>query len=78
MSKHIVQFEIDCGEKTCASEPGKFCEFLGTQRFGTIPLCLLFPQSNPEPGTSASATPLKDRGGWLQRCEACLNAGILQ
>lgn len=30
------------GEKTCASEPGKFCNFFGTRSFGTQPVCLLF------------------------------------
>lgn len=25
--KKIIQLEIDCGERTCASEPEKFCKY---------------------------------------------------
>lgn len=76
MSKRIVQTEINCGENTCASESGDFCKFLGSNRFGTVFVCMLFP--NPKPGRkdSGSETPLKDLGGWIQRCPACLDAEI--
>lgn len=38
---------IECGETTCASEPGKFCRFLWIQKFGTEFVCGIF----SEPGT---------------------------
>jgi len=59
---------IDCGEETCASEPGKFCKFLGTTHFGTQHVCCLFPQAN------GSNTPLKEsvlNKGWIGRCHDC-------
>lgn len=61
----VLKIEICCGEKTCAREPGRFCRFLGASHFGTRPECLLFP-------SEASHTPLKEKDGWVQRCEACL------
>ena len=60
-----LEIIIECGEHTCASEPGKFCRFLGSMRFGTIPLCLLFPDRE------SSHTLLEEKDGWLQRCDAC-------
>ena len=61
-----LSIAIECGKTTCASEPGKFCKFFGTMRFGTIPLCRLFPSEGD------SCTELKDVGGWIQRCDDCL------
>lgn len=51
---------IEHGEKTCASEPGKFCRFAGSKSFGTDPWCTLF------------NTRLRDKDGWLQRAPECL------
>lgn len=56
--KRTVTFE--CGERTCAVEPGKFCRFVVTRRCGTVYECGAF---NGE---------LYDEGGWLMRCPACL------
>lgn len=61
-----LRIPITCGEKTCASEPGKFCTFVGTNHFGTVWVCTLFPDGE------ATSTTLVEEGGWLQRCEACL------
>lgn len=66
-----LTFDIECGEKTCAMEPGKFCRFLGSRMCGTISVCMLFP-SNEKNG---SGTDLKDQDGWVQRCPACLTSG---
>jgi len=61
-----LEFKINCGETTCASEPGKFCEWFGAKRLGTLPICMLFGES------------LKDQHGveggegWTQRCDRCL------
>ena len=60
-----IKIEIDCGENTCASVPGKFCKFLGSMRFGTINVCMLF---NDE----TSHTVLEDKDGWIQRCPKCI------
>lgn len=68
MGARVVQIEINCGEKTCASQPGEFCKYLGTTRFGTIYVCILFPSE------AGAYTVLEDADGWLQRCPACLEA----
>lgn len=63
MTKLVLN--ITCGEKTCASEPGKFCEYVRSKKFGTRWDCYLF----GELGNS------KDDGtGWLLRHEDCLAA----
>jgi len=65
---NVVKFNITrtivCGETTCASEPGKFCDYVAAQRFGTRPVCTAF-EGEPR---------LYDHDGWLQRCQACLDA----
>lgn len=62
---------IECGEKTCASSPGKFCKYLWVRRFGTESVCSLFPS---EPDT---CTVLDAEDGWTQRCQACLEHDTL-
>lgn len=61
-----ISIEIECGETTCASKPGEFCKFFGTMRFGTIPLCRLFPSEGD------SMTELKMVDGWVRRCDDCI------
>jgi hypothetical protein len=61
---------VNCGETTCASEPGKFCHFIGARKFGQAPVCTLFPDD------SGTSTFLKDKDGWVQRCPACLKAEV--
>ena len=63
-----LEIRIVCGERTCATEPGKFCEHIGALYFGTFHVCRLFP------GDAGPWTALEDRDGWLQRCDACLAA----
>lgn len=53
---------IEHGEKTCASEPGKFCRFLGAKSFGTVPVCMLFENRL-----------LNEKDGWVLRHKDCLN-----
>ena len=72
--RRTLKIEIDCGDNLCASEPGKFCEYLGSRRYGTTPVCMLFPQADPNPHNVGGATDLHDVGGWVQRCDACLAA----
>ncbi len=54
---------IVCGETTCASEPGKFCKFVRTQRFGTENVCHIF---------SEAKSTLEEKDGWIQRHKECL------
>lgn len=65
-----LNIKIECGDRTCASEPGKFCTFLGSKQFGTRFACCLFPDDRGD------NTPLHEdvTGGWLQRCPRCLAA----
>lgn len=66
----MLELEIKCGSTTCAWEPGKFCQYLGVRRLGTESVCLLF----PDPEGQGAYTRLKDEGGWVQRCRACLGS----
>jgi hypothetical protein len=48
------------GKDTCASETKNFCRFFATNRFGTIPVCMLY-----------NDVELYEEGGWVQRCDQC-------
>ena len=61
-----ITIDINCGKTTCASKPGEFCQFFGTMRFGTVPLCRLFPSIGD------TFTELHEKDGWVQRCDSCL------
>jgi len=56
----ISTINFEHGEKTCASEPGKFCRWEGSYSFGTRHVCMLFDNH-----------PLFFEDGWLQRCWKC-------
>ena len=70
MSKRTLSFKIDCGDHTCASESGKWCEHIGNRRAGTIMICTLFADGRDV------TTDLADKDGWIQRCDACKKAEI--
>ena len=40
--KRQLKIAIECGDKTCASEPGKLCGQVYTARFGTEWRCQMF------------------------------------
>jgi len=61
----ISIIKINHGETTCASEPGKFCRFLGSKKFGLIPVCLLFGE------TLDVHHQQHDKAGWVARCGQC-------
>lgn len=61
-----VNIEINCGLTTCAAEPGKFCKYFGTIKFGQILVCRLFPSEED------SYTVLEELNGWTQRCGDCM------
>lgn len=63
-----LTIRIECGKKTCAKEPGKFCKFFGTKKFGSIPTCCLFPSEDQ------IYTELEVVNDWTVRCQACLDA----
>jgi len=66
---NVIRFTITrtivCSETTCASERGKFCDYVGTRRFGSERVCTAF---------EGEPIRLYDHDGWLQRCDACLEA----
>jgi hypothetical protein len=73
MTKRIITLEIDCGERTCASEPGKFCPYTVSRKFGQSWFCNLFKTFFSD--GSVVDVELFDHGtGWLQRCQACIDA----
>lgn len=69
-----LAINIECSKENCATEPGKFCKFFGTMRFGTEAICMLFPSENNKVSKSGSHTELKmGDDGWTKRCKACLD-----
>jgi hypothetical protein len=68
MTGRVLQIKIESGETTCASEPGKFCQFVGIRGIGTQYACRLFPSSDD------SCSRLEDRDGWLQRLPECIES----
>jgi hypothetical protein len=67
--KQVIEIIIEHGGETCAVSPEKFCKYFGIIYFGTIPVCRLFPSYDDN-----SHTFLKEKYGWIQRCEACIKA----
>ena len=65
--KKILCIPIECGEKTCASEPGKFCPQMTISKFGKDYSCHLFEKRLKGPSEAPIA-------GWLQRLPECLAA----
>jgi hypothetical protein len=66
--KRKLRVYIDSGFETCARAPGEFCPFMGTIKFGLVPICRLFPSRD------ATHTVLYEKDGWVQRCPACKQA----
>lgn len=65
-----LNIEINCGEKTCAKEPGKFCPFVVARRFGTVSFCRIWYDED----SLGRPLPLEVKEGWLQRRPECLDA----
>ena len=57
-----VTIRIECGDLTCASEPGRFCGQLGSRKLGQVPHCMLY------------GVDLGELDGWVARCAECLAA----
>ena len=58
--KRLLEFEIECGEKTCARIPGEFCRFFRPHLSGKA-TCYFFGEVWPD-------KPL----GWTQRHPDCV------
>lgn len=73
--KFKIEFEIECGEFTCASAPGKWCRFARTQRFGTEVYCEKFSSTRSKFGQLGFRfEPLEVKDGWTMRHPDCLEA----
>lgn len=59
---------IDSGEKTCASSPGAFCQYLKAAGLSQHYFCDLFP------GELRDENGVHSGPGWLQRHPECLRA----
>jgi hypothetical protein len=64
-----LKIVIQSGPETCAYEFGRLCPYVGTRKFGTEFVCVLFP-SDDGAHTKLGET---DKG-WLKRCPDCLAA----
>jgi len=64
--KYTLELEIDCGKETCAKEPGKFCKYFSTRRFGTIPMCKLFQED----------LFIDMESDWHLRCQQCYSNSV--
>ena len=67
--KQVIKIKIECGEHTCASEPGKFCGYAGTVRMSD-PICFLF-HTHDKRGGFKPYVELDAIDGWTQRCQQC-------
>lgn len=56
--KKTISIDIECGETTCASEPGQFCHLLRLKLNGRG-VCYLYGE-------------VEDKDGWLMRHPRCL------
>lgn len=63
MPKYELDFEIECGEQTCASEPGKFCIYCRPHAQGDA-TCYFFGKVFEAPKGSKWE-------GWLLRHPKC-------
>jgi len=55
-----IKLNINAGEHTCFSEPGKPCQFVRCRKFGQVYFCQIFDEL------------AEDENGWLLRHSDCL------
>lgn len=67
-----AQIEVNCGDTTCYSEPGKPCKWLRTRKFGQIHYCMIWHDLD----SSGKPLPLLEPDGWLLRRKECLESEI--
>lgn len=63
--KHNITLEIECGETTCASEPGKFCYLFAADLQGDG-VCYLYGKV------------FQNEDGWIDRHPRCLETAVKQ
>jgi len=68
MDHRVLEIPIQCGDTTCASEPGKFCPQLRTARFGSTFTCKLFSEQEYKEKWEE----LPEKNGWIQRHPDCV------
>ena len=70
----VLKIKVICGEETCFSmEDRKMCCYMGFRRFGTVPVCMLFPNDG------ISYTDLSEsESGFALRCQKCIDIEKLQ
>ena len=66
--------QVNCGEKTCCSEPGKLCPWLRVSKFGTLWCCQIFSEYIFPMDGKMYPEALEEKDGWLQRHPKCLAA----
>ena len=72
-----IELKIKCGDKTCARDPGVFCQYIAMQKFGTIMYCTIFSESNGKWMMPLDVSDGEDgdpHGGWTLRHPNCLAA----
>ena len=62
-----IALDIECGETTCASKPGKFCRFFADHIDDSKPQCRLF--------GDLLTDDKGDNTGCILRTKKCLEAG---
>lgn len=70
VNDRTLKISVKCGDKTCYSEHSKPCEFVRVARFGSVYFCQIWEEADMR----GHPLPLKEEGGWLMRCQACLDA----
>ena len=73
MEKTLL-IQVNCGEKTCYSEPGKPCQWLRVSKFGTLWSCQIYSEYNFPMDGKMYPDPLEEKDGWIQRHPKCLSA----
>jgi hypothetical protein len=72
--KRQLRIDIECGEESCASKPGKFCQYVVVTRMGSCFHCQLFSKMGEG---KHGLEQLKEKKGWLQRHPDCLGSEMV-
>ena len=70
MERNLV-IRINCGATHCFSAPGEHCAYLGSRKFGQLPVCRLFPSED-----RTYLDLLEDASRRVLRCAPCLEAEL--
>lgn len=68
-----LHIPLECGEETCAAGPGKFCQYVCAERFGSRYYCQLFCSAHSSWSNDKTLhDELKEKDGWLMRHPECV------